>query len=111
MTGTAHSPDLAEFTRALLDMDRVNAARLLRTVNHTRPAAAMVEQLVVPALDEIGHAWEAGDVALSQVYMSARICEEIIAAVPELAVSFRPDRPRIAIAALEDHHLLGKRMV
>jgi methanogenic corrinoid protein MtbC1 len=87
------------------------AARLLHTTSDARSPASAVEELVVPALDLIGRAWEAGDVALSQVYMSARICEELVAAVPELATPFRPDRPRLAMAALEDHHLLGKRLV
>jgi len=111
MTDKTISGNLAAFTTALLTLNRVNAARLLLDAADTRPPSEVVEDLVVPALDEIGRAWEAGDVALSQVYMSARICEELVAAVPELAVPFRPDRPRIAVAALEDRHLLGKRMV
>ena len=37
-----------------------------------------MEKLVVPALERIGAGWEQGRVALSQVYMSGRICEELV---------------------------------
>jgi len=111
MTNPNERETPAAFAMALLALDRVNAARILRAAGGSRPAAGVVESFVVPALDEIGHAWEAGDVALSQVYMSARICEELIDTVPGLSAPFRPDKPRIAMAALEDQHLLGKRMV
>lgn len=33
---------------------------------------------MVPALDRIGTGWENGTIALSQVYMSGRICEEVV---------------------------------
>jgi methanogenic corrinoid protein MtbC1 len=108
---STESDRIGAFTAALLAVDRVQAGRALDVAAGALPPIEMVEQVVVPALDEIGRAWEAGDVALSQVYMGARICEELVAAVPQLAVPFRADRPRIAIAALEDYHLLGKRIV
>jgi methanogenic corrinoid protein MtbC1 len=108
---TLAPPSVAAFKTALLSLDRVSAARLLDCEGSGRPAVSVVERLVVPALEEIGTGWEAGTVALSQVYMSAKICEELMAGIPHLNVPFRPDRPRIAIVTLEDHHLLGKRMV
>jgi methanogenic corrinoid protein MtbC1 len=92
-------------------VDRVTASQLLQDASERALPLTVVERLVVPALDAIGRSWEAGEVALSQVYMSARICEEIVAGAPELGVPFRPDRPRLAIVALFDRHLLGKRMV
>ena len=48
-----------------------------------------VEQLVIPALEQIGTCWYEGSVALSQVYMSGRFCEELIDRVLA-ADSFNP---------------------
>lgn len=70
-----------------------------------------VEQLVVPALEHIGIGWEQGRVALSQVYMSSRICEELVDAVLPRSRLVRQDQPKMAIAVLEDYHLLGKRII
>jgi len=70
-----------------------------------------VDQLIVPVLERIGNKWEKGSVALSQVYMSGKICEEI---VDTLLPPGNPDRknlPKMAIAVIEDNHALGKRMV
>jgi methanogenic corrinoid protein MtbC1 len=111
MTAEISSGRLGDFADALLALDRVWASRLLREEGDARSPFAAVETLIVPAFDAIGNGWERGDIALSQVYMSARICEELVSAVPELSLPFRPDRPRIAVAALEDYHLLGKRLV
>ena len=66
----------------------------------------------MPALDGIGRSWEAGDLSLSQVYMGARICEELIGEPARVRrCRAGSDQPRVAMAALDDHHLLGKRMV
>jgi methanogenic corrinoid protein MtbC1 len=111
MTDPIHSLPLAAFTTALLAMDRIQAAGVLASEGKARPLVSVVDALVVPALDDIGRAWDAGDVALSQVYMAAKICEELVGAVPKPSGRIRPVRPRIAMAALEDHHLLGKRIV
>ncbi|MFZ5445256.1 MAG: cobalamin B12-binding domain-containing protein [Myxococcota bacterium] len=94
------------FERALLGLDRLTArAALLGDA----PLGARLEAVVVPALDRIGAAWERGDVALSQVYMAGRIAEELVG---ELAPPPVPGAtPRVALALLEDHHQLGKRMV
>ena len=110
-----------EFEAALLALDRLAAARLLSGPSDTR----RLEDIVIPALQRIGLAWEQGRVALSQVYMSGRICEELLDSLlpegpppprgggggNEAAVLRRKDQPKMALAVLEDYHLLGKRMV
>jgi len=70
-----------------------------------------VEKLVAPALESIGTAWQRGSVALSQVYLSGRMCEELVDMILPRADPRRKDQPRMAIVALEDHHRLGKRIV
>lgn len=96
------------FEEALLAVDRVAAEELLAQASNLA-LADRLEQVVVPALDHIGRSWEEGAVALSQVYMAGRIAEELVAALAPA----RPKgtTPRVALALLEDHHQLGKRMV
>lgn len=100
-----------KFANALLGMDRVGAKRVLAEACRTSSAMDAVEATVVPALAWIGDGWETGDIALSQVYMTGRICEDL---VDELLPPASPDRkhqPNMAIVVLEDQHVLGKRIV
>ncbi|MBK1646408.1 cobalamin-binding protein [Thiocapsa imhoffii] len=99
------------FLDALLSMDRVVARRMLVDLNPEAALIDIVEPLVVPALERIGVLWEQGEVSLSQVYMSGRICEEIIDELLPACDLRRIDQPAMAIAVLDDHHFLGKRMV
>jgi trimethylamine corrinoid protein len=105
------SPLLNDMENALLAVDRVRTVRLVRDTCKENSPAVCLETLVVPALEEIGRRWEAGEVALSQVYMSGRICEEIVDTMLPPGDPRRVDLPKIAIAVLEDHHTLGKRIV
>ncbi|MDP1827786.1 MAG: cobalamin-dependent protein [Archangium sp.] len=97
-----------EFEQALLSVDRDGSQRVLLTLAQ-RPLSERLDGIVVPALDRIGKAWGAGAIALSQVYMAGRIVEELLSGLRPPRAPTRP--PRVAIAVLEDHHLLGKRMV
>jgi len=100
------------FLDALLDTDRQAAWRVLEQACQSAAPGEALDRLVTPALERIGRRWETGELALSQVYMSGRICEELIDRLlpPRDAPSAGSD-PRVAIAVLEDHHALGKRMV
>jgi methanogenic corrinoid protein MtbC1 len=96
-----------EFEEALLTVNRDGAQRVLESRAQT-PLTERLDGIVVPAFDRIGKAWTEGTVALSQVYMAGRIVEELLAS----GRTRSPDRrPRVAITVLEDHHMLGKRMV
>lgn len=97
------------FRQALLEFDQPEAARLLDGM--CGGWQERIEAVVVPALEHIGAEWEAGSVSLSQVYMSGRICEELIDALLPTAIPQRRTSPRIGLAVLEDYHLLGKRLV
>jgi methanogenic corrinoid protein MtbC1 len=99
------------FREALESLDRVKADWAFReALNHRTPIQA-VEQVVVPALQQIGAAWEDGSVALSQVYMSGRLCEELVERVLPPSDPDRKRQPRSAIVVLNDYHMLGKRIV
>jgi len=99
------------FRAALESLDRVGAESIFKqALTHLTPIEA-VEQVVVPALEQIGAAWEAGSVALSQVYMSGRFCEELVEQVLPPSDPDRKHQPRSAIVVLNDYHMLGKRIV
>ncbi|MGI6783052.1 MAG: cobalamin B12-binding domain-containing protein [Aminivibrio sp.] len=99
------------FEAALLSLDRLEAARLLESGGDDRPFTLRIEQDVAPAMESIGRAWEEGRIALSQVYMSGRICEELINRHLPKGGGGGGAGLKIALALLEDRHFLGKRMV
>ena len=99
------------FREALETLDRIRAEAIFgQALGRLSPIQA-VEALVVPALEGIGRAWEEGTAALSQVYMAGVFCEELVERVLPASDPDRKHQPRSAIAALDDHHLLGKRIV
>lgn len=99
------------FEQNLLGIDRVGARRVATDLLKDLSPLRVVEQLIVPALERIGNSWEQGRVALSQVYMSGRICEELVDSLLPPEDPNRVHQPGIAIVVLEDYHLLGKRIV
>jgi methanogenic corrinoid protein MtbC1 len=101
----------SKFEQALLSLDRLAARNILLESGGPEAPLHLVEKLVVPALERIGAGWEQGQVALSQVYMSGRICEELVDTLLPPDALDRKNRPKMAIAVLQDYHLLGKRIV
>ena len=99
------------FEKALLDYDRPKIDKILQRFLAENNGIDFIDSYIVKSLESIGYKWENGEVALSQVYMSGRLCEEIaLFILPEK--SFKNENmPPIAILTLEDYHTLGKRMV
>jgi methanogenic corrinoid protein MtbC1 len=102
---------IAPFQDALESLDRVKANALFREAMTKLTPIQAVEQLVVPALEQIGAAWHGGNLALSQVYMSGRFCESLVESVLPPSDPDRKHQPRSAIVVLSDYHDLGKRIV
>lgn len=103
---------LKEFERALLEMDRPTAQRILESSAGGNISVHQVESLIVPVLDRIGSGWETGNIALAQVYMAGRICEDLVDRfLPTLGLNAEAPEPEVAIAMLDDYHPLGKRIV
>lgn len=92
-------------------VDRVGAELVFKQALKQLTPIQAVEQIVVPALEQIGLEWENGRVALSQIYMSSRICEDIIDRSLPPSDPDRKKQPRSAIVVLSDYHMLGKRVV
>lgn len=108
-------PDLealrADLKTALLSLDRIAAGSIVSEAVSARSAQYAAETVVGGALTEIGQMWEEGKAALSQIYMSGRICEELIETYLPPSAQLQQTQPKIAIAVLDDYHLLGKRIV
>ncbi len=102
---------LDQLESALLSLDRVTVNRVLSEASASPSPLTRIESLIVPALERIGVGWEEGSVSLSQVYMSGRLCEEAVDAILPPSDDTRKSMPPLAIAALEDYHLLGLRIV
>lgn len=110
--GITMTAPLDLFYRALMDVDHQEARRLVLELSRGMGGQVVVEEIIAPALNRMGHAWDQGESALSQVYMSGRICAELILELlpgNNLATPF--SHPPMAIAVLEDCHMLGKRVV
>lgn len=105
------SARLQRFNQALLGLDRAELKRLADEARATATPEEVVEALVTPALESLGLAWEQGSAALSQLYMGGRLCEELVRAILPAHVAPSDEKPRVAIATLEDYHLPGKRLV
>lgn len=104
-------PLVGRFERALLEIDVSGARELLAEAAEDLPPTAVVDSVIAPALERIGAAWERGDAALSQVYMSGRICEGLVSGLLPPGVPQERTRARLGIAVLEDFHSLGKDLV
>lgn len=100
-----------QFEEALLSLDRLEARRLVSMAASELTPMELVDHVVATALMRIGERWERGDAALSQVYMSGRICEELVDGMLPPGDPERKDQPPMAIAVLDDYHMLGKRIV
>jgi methanogenic corrinoid protein MtbC1 len=104
-------PLLYEFQDALLSLDRLAVKRIISESRGSESPIHNLEELIVNAFEQIGKGWEEGKVSLAQVYMSGRICEELIDTILPPGGLKRKHQPRMAIAVLDDYHLLGKRIV
>lgn len=111
LTTPGLAPQLTAFVEALLAMDRLAVQQLLAAPADPEQRLRAIEQLVVPALEQVGTQWEQGELSLAQVYISGRICEELVEELLPPTPAERISQPNIAITVLEDFHLLGKRMV
>lgn len=103
--------DKSSFEEALLSLDRVKAKEIVLSLSERNGAMATIENVVVPVLSHIGAGWESGELALAQIYMSGRLCEELIDIILPPADSHRINHPNMAIAVLEDHHTLGESII
>lgn len=102
---------IEDFQTALLQIDRIKAAEIFEKVYANNGSFEMLEHLTMETLERIGLGWEEGRLSLSQIYMSGVLCEDLIEKyVTKCSTSYKTE-PKMAIAVLQDHHGLGKRIV
>ena len=104
----ARRPELRE---ALESLDRGRVEPVFAAALKDLPPIEMVESLLVPVLARLGDDRCAGKVALSQIYLTGRICEDLVERLLPARAQEPAARPRRAIAVLDDYHVLGKRIV
>jgi methanogenic corrinoid protein MtbC1 len=100
-----------EFATALENLDRPKIEAMFQQAAGQQHPMTVVEGLVVPALEYLGQEWDTGRIALSQIYMASRICEDLVNRVLPPMAPERKSQPPHAIVVLNDYHLLGKRIV
>ncbi len=97
--------------RSILMLDKESAQKIMIEAMAYGSPAEIAGKLISKALFNIGEAWESGNLALSQVYMSGLMCEEIVDQILPPQSPIRKSQPKMAIAVFEDYHLLGKRII
>lgn len=102
---------VGQLEQTLLAIDRQGAREIVEAVLQASDPVSCVESVMAPALERIGDGWETGTVSLSQVYMSGRICEAFMEELLPLDSRDSRPEPGMALAVLEDYHMLGKRLV
>jgi methylmalonyl-CoA mutase cobalamin-binding domain/chain len=99
------------FEKALINYDKLEVNKILQHFLAEKDGMDFIDEYIVKSLTSIGDKWEKGQIALSQVYMSSRLCEEIASSLlTEKKIPKKNTKP-IAIVTLEDYHTLGKKIV
>lgn len=102
---------ILEFEQSIITLDRLRAQSVLAHPIGLKSPIEAADSIIGPALERIGFGWQEGRISLSQLYMSGRICEEVLDEILPLACPDLRREPKLAIVALQDHHTLGKRVV
>lgn len=101
-----------QLTKALLELDIESIKSILSAdLSFSKENSSLKEDTLIQSQIKIGELWEKGEIALSQVYMAGKTCEEIIS---ELNLKRKDpsigDVP-IYTVVLEDFHVLGEKML
>lgn len=97
--------------QALLSLDQEATERIILEAENASSPIKTAGDLISATLGRIGDSWESGNLSLSQVYLSGIICEKVIDKILPPQSPVRKSQPKMAIAVVEDFHLLGKRIV
>ncbi|MFA5312152.1 MAG: B12-binding domain-containing protein [Methanomassiliicoccales archaeon] len=100
-----------ELKKALMQIDANAAKDIVYNRMADLPPYERVQKVISPVLEEIGTSWENGDAALANLYFSSKICEEIVLNLFNGNMNGPEGPPKVAIATLEDYHLLGSKVV
>lgn len=103
-------PIVKRFYNALISIDRDTIFKMIFQSRESGfSILSIFDNVIVPAMEQVGRDWENDLISLSQVYMSGKICEEI--AVKFGGASSENDNPEICLCVLNDYHTLGKKII
>jgi len=105
------SSRITEFEGIVLSFNRLQLEDLLKDLKGSNSREEIINELISPALEHIGQLWESGDIALSQVYMVSRLCENIINNLFPITPTEQIKTPIVGMAVLEDSHALGMNII
>ncbi|TXT58744.1 MAG: 5-methyltetrahydrofolate--homocysteinemethyltrans ferase [Promethearchaeota archaeon] len=97
--------------KLLLSINRVKLESFLSEFTEKFGIKCLINDLIFPSLQSIGKLWENGNLALSQVYMAGRLCEETVPHLFKEKKEISRDFPKIGIVNLEDHHPFGTQLL
>jgi methanogenic corrinoid protein MtbC1 len=100
-----------EFEGALISLNLLRAREIITRAAGSLDPPVIFDELLTPVLQRLGLGWERGEISLAQVYLAGRLCQDLVDTILPPAPLDRGSRPKAAIAVLEDHHQLGKRVV
>jgi methanogenic corrinoid protein MtbC1 len=98
------------FRSALLDLKQSEAQDIFKQAIDSHGVVEAAQLYITDTLSEFGQEWENGDLALSQLYMSARLVEDICLTLFDQKHENTELSP-VGMTTLGDFHLLGKRIV
>lgn len=101
---------MEDIKKALIAHDKPALLDIVQRLLATENSSLIMERYLGPALESIGEGWLKGTYSMFQLYMSSRMCDELIDELIPEAKRIR-SRPRLAVAVLNDFHPLGKKMV
>ncbi|MBF0410182.1 MAG: cobalamin-dependent protein [Candidatus Riflebacteria bacterium] len=111
MTNNSFNEMKENLKSVLLEFDKVAAEEFLNVCSQNGKNIEILTELITVVLNELGEEWSCGDLALSQIYMSSRICEEIVDKLVPHNQETQKNDISAAIVSLMDYHVLGKRIV
>ncbi|MEJ2249967.1 MAG: cobalamin-dependent protein [Candidatus Lokiarchaeota archaeon] len=95
----------------LISLDRVKLTEFIIKLKKDYTKKEIINLIIVPTLERIGKLWEQGNLALSQVYMSGRLTEDMIKKLFDPSKKEKSKIPKVGLAVLEDHHALGSKIL
>jgi trimethylamine corrinoid protein len=106
-----YSESKGKLTKLLLTINRVELKAFITKFCEDFGLEILINDLVFPTLKNVGELWENGNLALSQVYMAGKLCEEIVPTLFKEEEYISKQFPKIGIANLEDHHPFGTQLL
>lgn len=103
-----------EFVAALIAGD-ANLAEIiaLDAIAGGMPVSALYVDVVGPALEQIGHRWESGEMTIADEHLATGISHDVMRLISRTATTHpRRSRERVLLAAVgEEGHVTGLRMI